>query len=164
MNSTPRIWSNLLGNWKGSLIYHFVVTSIVFFLFLYVFVTKTYPDGSKVLDDRGWNQGFFLTKMGIPGYLLFYFFIYAPIQEYFFRGLILNRLLKFRMDQYLAIFISASLFAITRIFYPYPLGIILVTFIMGIIFGIDYVQNKSVVILSVFHFLWAVMAISINLF
>jgi len=160
-----KIWLNLLGDWRASL--QFWLTLFVPFslLFWYIYLGGYYPNDAKVLQDRGWYQGLFLSRLGLIPYLIFSFFILIPVQELVFRKFFLDYFLKNFHEDYFWILnlIQATIYALTRVLYPYPLGIVISAFIFGLIYGFDYKNNRSIVVVSVFHFLVAVMATSLNL-
>jgi hypothetical protein len=165
MNQLGHIWSNLLGDWFESLKYQLILTVPITVLFWYIYSKGLYPSDAKTLQDRGWHQGFFLTHLGLVPYLFFYFFVMGPVQELIFRKLAITQGVKWLGDSnfWIVNMVQASAFASLRGVYPYPLGIILIFFIMGVIYGHDYKNNHSMVILSVFHFMIVMMAITVNL-
>jgi membrane protease YdiL (CAAX protease family) len=165
MGAVLKIWKNVLGDWKSSLKYQLALLVPISLLFAFVYVNGYYPSDAKTLQDRGWHQGLFLSQLGLVPYIFFYFFILAPLQELLFRKIFIDLGTKWFVDDNFWILnvFQAGLFASLRILYPFPLGIILLTFVLGLLFGSDYKQNKSLAILILSHFILAMMAITVNL-
>jgi membrane protease YdiL (CAAX protease family) len=165
MGWLARLWSNLIGDWQSSLKYQILLTLPLAVIFGYVYIQGYYPSDAKTLQDRGWHQGIFLTRLGFIPYIFFYLFVMAPVQEFLFRKVFIDFGMKFLDDDnfWIINIVQASVFALLRIIYPYPLGIMILCFVMGIMYGNDYKNNRSLIILSIFHFILAMMAITVNL-
>ena len=158
-------WKNILGDWKSSLRYQLVLFVPISFLFIFIYLSGYYPSDIKTLQDRGWHQGLFLSRLGLIPYIFLYFFVLAPLQEFLFRKVLIDFGKKwFHGDNFwiLNVF-QASFFASLRLLYPFPFGIILLTFAFGLFFGSDYQSNRSLFVISLFHFILAMMAITLNL-
>jgi len=165
MGWLTRIWRSIIGDWQSSLRYQIILTLPLAVFFWYVYSKGLYPSDAKTLQDRGWHQGLFLTKLGFIPYIFFYLFVMAPLQEFIFRKAMIDYGMKFLQDDsfWIVNIIQASIFALLRIIYPYPLGIMILCFVMGVMYGHDYKNNKSLITISIFHFILAMMAITVNL-
>ena len=165
MRWVKRIWLNILGDWKSSLRYQIILTLPLAVFFWYVYSRGFYPSDAKTLQDRGWEQGFFLTKLGFIPYIFFYFFVMGPLQEFIFRKVMIDYGMKLFKDEsfWIVNIAQSSIFALLRIVYPYPLGIMILCFVMGIMYGNDYKNNRSLITISIFHFILVLMAITVNL-
>ena len=157
------IWVNLLGNWKESLKFQLIITIPLVILAVIIYQLGYYPNDSKILQDRGWGAGFFRNHLGLVPYILFYFFFFIPLEEYFFRKLPLDLTARSPHLQVSLVFGSAMFNGLTRIAYPYPFGIILTVVTLALIYGYDYTENKSFIMLWLFHGIISVLAFSLNL-
>ncbi len=72
-------------------------------------------------------------------------------EEFIFRGYILSRLSLLLKNQYLAILISAVLFAYVHLGY-HNIGEIIFTFLFGLIFGYHYLRYRNLKVLIFVHF------------
>ena len=85
---------------------------------------------------------------------LVFFFLYSvissPLQEFIFRGLMMFHIGKFVKSKYWVVFLSAFIFGISHIWYPL-LWVTPATFFLGLIWGYDMIQNKSLIGVSFSH-------------
>ena len=160
-----KFWRSVLGDWKSSLVFQLSLFIPISLLFAFAYINGYYPSDAKTLQDRGWSQGLFLSQLGVIPYIFFYFFILAPLQEFLFRKVLIDLGTKWIEDDNFWILNSfqAGIFASLRLLYPFPLGIILLTFVLGLLFGLDYKNNRSLLVISISHFILAMMAITVNL-
>ena len=145
----------------------YILLSIIIFLIVYFAGLSKYLGA---VDGYGWSNSILLDRvfgflnLSVPKqyytfcFVVFYFVISVPLQEYVFRVLPL----KFFQSKAKYIIITSLIFMLCHLYYMQLPGLIL-TGGMGILLSIDYHNNRSFWILCFIHALFASLAFTLGL-
>ena len=145
----------------------YVLLSITIFLIVY------FAGWSKYLgavEGYGWSNSILLDRvfgflnLSVPKqyytfyFVIFYFVISVPLQEYMFRVLPL----MFMKSKVKYALITSMIFMLCHLYYMQLPGLIL-TGGMGVLLSIDYWNNRNFWVLCIIHALFASMAFTLGL-
>jgi hypothetical protein len=145
----------------------YAILSILAFLVIYFSGISKYLGE---VDGYGWSNSILLDKVfgflsiKVPKeyymicFVIFYFIISVPLQEYVFRILPL----RFFQSKTKYVIITSIVFMLCHIYYMQLPGLIL-TGGMGILLSIDYYNNRNFWVICIIHALFASMAFTLGL-
>ena len=145
----------------------YIVLSVLLFAVVYFFDLNKYLGA---VDGYGWSNSILLDRVfgfldiSVPKqyyticFVIFYFVISVPLQEYAFRVIPL-RLFQNKINY---ILITSIIFMLCHVYYMQLPGLIL-TGSMGILVSIDYWNNRNFWATCIIHGLFASMAFTLGL-
>lgn len=145
----------------------FALLSILIFAIVYFSGMSKYLGA---VDGYGWSNSILLDRifgfinLQVPRqyyticFVVFYFVISVPLQEYIFRVL----LLRFFQSKVKYVAITSVIFMLCHIYYMQLPGLIL-TGGMGVLLSIDYYKNRNFWIICLIRALFASMAFTLGL-
>jgi Type II CAAX prenyl endopeptidase Rce1-like len=145
----------------------YVILSTLIFVVVYFFRLNKYLGA---VEGYGWSNSILLDRVFdflrikvlkeyyTLCFVIFYFIISVPLQEYVFRILPL----RFFQSKTKYIIITSIIFMLCHLYYMQLPGLIL-TGGMGILLSIDYYNNRNFWIICLIHALFASMAFTLGL-
>jgi hypothetical protein len=145
----------------------FVILSIMIFVLIYFSGANKYLGA---VEGYGWSNSILLDRvfgflnLKVPKqyyafcFVIFYFIISVPLQEYIFRKLPV----RFFQSKAKYVAITSIIFMLCHIYYMQLPGLIL-TGGMGFLLSVDYYNNRNFWIICIIHALFASMAFTLSL-
>jgi Type II CAAX prenyl endopeptidase Rce1-like len=145
----------------------YAILSIIIFFIIYFSGISKYLGAA---DGYGWSNSILLDRVfgflnvKVPKefymvcFVIFYFIISVPLQEYVFRVLPL----RFFHSKLKYVIITSLIFMLCHLYYMQLPGLIL-TGGMGVLLSIDYYNNRNFWVLLFVHALFASMAFTLGL-
>ena len=121
----------------------------------WMLTTDYFMNWRGAFDFNPWlNQPLYVSVLRV----LAVCFLGPILEELIFRGLFYHRIhIKLRVNEWLTVLILAAIWAV--IHYTYPLPVIGVIFVEGLLLGAAVIKSKSLIVPIVMHICWNLYAI-----
>jgi membrane protease YdiL (CAAX protease family) len=154
------LWKDKKYTWKKNILFFFSIIGTLIVLLMLTHIILHYFGIKADSAKMALMMSVFKSNILL---LVFTAFTAGVTEELLFRGYLLPRLIRLSKSPVFAIILSAVLFAMLHVGYGTWVQVI-GPFWIGLVFAVFYWKYRNIKFLIIFHFLWDLIAILLQIF